>query len=68
MLDVVGQMYDHGECGWVWWRKKSLKGEMVIELRGHEVRWIIYVDLDNTENEGKTRDGKSGSLIFNEWV
>lgn len=43
-----------------------MKGEMVIELRGHEVRWIIYVDLDNTENEGKTRDGKSGSLIFNE--
>lgn len=39
---------------------------MVIELTGHEVRWIIYVDLDNTENEGKTRDGKSGSLIFNE--
>ena len=66
MMDVVGKKYDHGEWGIGQGRKKSLKGEMVIELRGHEVRWIIYVDLDNTENEGKTRDGKSGSLIFNE--
>lgn len=57
------------ECGE---EKKINRSENVKELVDQEDGWIICVDFENTNNDGRTSDGKkvtkSGSLIFSEWV
>lgn len=53
--------------------KKTSKQEVVKEVEGQEVRCIIHVDLKNTKNDDRTRDGKkdpkpSSSFLPNEFA